>query len=724
MTVMPSVGELVGGIRARLLGTSDTVCLERASLVTEAFREHAEAPMPLRRAHAFAHVLRHMTLDLHSNPVFAGNTSARPRAWMLVPEHGLVAGDTQVFIENDGLEGILDGAIPQEMSDFWRDRSVGGGCDPGHLAVDLDTVVHRGLRALVARVEALAGRGSPEQQTYRQAMRLTLCAVMDWAGRYAAAASAAADSVTEPVLRACHRRVAAACRRVPAEPARDLFEGLQAIVFVHLALAIEGHGMSVSIGLPDRVLAPLLDPAAEAGGTADLIAAFLLKITANSVFGRGSKTQAITVGGCDHEGKDASNPLTRAFLEAADRARVGDPHVFLRWHDGLEPGLKTHAAELLSRGLSMPLLVHDRPTIAGLVGAGISPEDAARYCIIGCNELGIPGLSAESANCRAGTIQLLGLLNRVLLQNPAPDRVESPAALLPALETALEQALRDAREHWVRHFERLPERAPVPFSSALMNGCIEAGDDMIRAMKYRLPGLYERGLTNAANAMAAIEELVFNRKELSLAELVEALRGDLRDESLRRRLRQAPRWGNDDPAADRWALELLALRERVLRRIDAEFGQSAHLVCHVVRSLHHVDGRRIAASPDGRRGGSPVADSIGAEGGTSSRGPTAVLKSVSRIDTARYYRGGTNLNLTLPKGPTRPQALLALMESFFAAGGQELQVNCLHPEELRAAQAHPGQHGDLVVRFAGLSARFVDLSRQEQNEIIARTESF
>ncbi len=708
-------------VRDELMATRDTVCLQRARLVTEAYREHEGDPPPLRRARALAHVLAHMDLDLASNPVFAGNTSCRPRAWMLIPEHG-ITNDTQVLLENEGLDNLLDGQIPDDMAEFWAGRSFGGAAGIGHLAVDLQRVVHEGLEPLLAETRRHADDSDPERRVYREAMTIGLEAVIHWAHRYADAAEEAARREREPVVRAAHERVARACRQVPARPARDLFEGLQAIVLTHLAIALEGHGMSVSIGLPDRVLAPFLDDAFDPEEATNLVAAFMLKIAANSLFGRGSKTQAITVGGADHLGRSRSNDLTTCFVEACDRVRIGDPHLFLRWHESLPAAVKRRAAAMLARGVSMPLLINDAPTAQGFMNAGVAAGDAWEYCVIGCNELGIPGRSAESATAMAGTIQHLELLNQTLLEAPDPEAFRDMGRVLAALEETMGRRAREMRRNGAAHRRRMAEQVPTPFTSALMRGCIARGRDMLVGMDYHLPGVYERGLTNAANALAAIEEVVFGERVASMTELVEALRADLADGALRSRLLSAPKWGNDDDRADRWALELVAMRERVLDAVDAEFASAPHMVCHVVRSLHHVDGRRIAASPDGRLAWTPVADSIGAQMGTARTGPTGVLNSVLKLDAARYYRGGYNLNVTLPKAAATPEVILALVETFFGEGGQELQINALDAAVLRAARDNPERYGDLVVRFAGLSSRFVDLSPVEQEELIQRAE--
>ncbi len=716
---------LVEQARERLLSAKDTVCLQRARLVTEAYRRHESDPPALRRARAFAHVLAHMDLDVDSNPVFAGNTSSRPRGWMLIPEHGFGV-NRQIALENDGLDSILDGRIPDDMREYWAGndipRSAGGTAGVGHLAVDMERVVHEGLEAIITETNGYPDDPDPERRNYRKAMATALRAVVDWAHRYVRAAETAARSASDPIVRAAHLRVARACRQVPGRPARDLFEALQAMVLTHLAVAIEGHGLSISIGLPDRVLAPFIGDGFDPEATTELIAAWLLKIASNSYQGRGSKTQAITVGGLDHRGRDQCNALTFCFLDAFDRVRVGDPHLFLRWHERMDEGVKRRAVEMLASGASVPLLVNDEQTARGFVQVGADEEDAWDYCVIGCNELGIPGRCMQSAVPFGGLIEHIELLNCMLLDHSDPDEICNMPVLLACLEETLSRQVIESRRRSEARWVNMSARVPTPFTSALMQGCAERGEDLLTGMRYRFAGVYERGLTNAVNALAAIEKVVFEEHRLTMSELVEAMRGDFEDEHVRRMLRQAPKWGNDDDRVDRWALRLVEMRERALDMADERFGGRTHMVCHVVRSLHHIHGQRIAASPDGRRAWTPVAESIGAEVGTALGGPTALLNSVLKLDAARYFRGGYNLNLTLPKSSALPQVLRPLIEAFFAGGGQELQVNCLDVDTLRAARQDPERYHDLVVRVAGFNARFVDLSAVEQEEIIRRAE--
>jgi pyruvate-formate lyase len=183
---------------------------------------------------------------------------------------------------------------------------------------------------------------------------------------------------------------------------------------------------------------------------------------------------------------------------------------------------------------------------------------------------------------------------------------------------------------------------------------------------------------------------------------------------------RAPKWGNDDDRADAWGVRLQEARQRAVRRTCEATDTPWIFTCHVVRSLHHLDGKHTPATPDGREAGEPLADSLGAQCGTNTVGPTGILNSVLKIPAATFD-GVYNLNLTLMQTPH--DILAALVGAFFEAGGQELQVNVLDASKLRDARKHPERFRDLVVRVAGLSARFIELSNLEQAELIRRAEA-
>jgi pyruvate-formate lyase len=238
----------------------------------------------------------------------------------------------------------------------------------------------------------------------------------------------------------------------------------------------------------------------------------------------------------------------------------------------------------------------------------------------------------------------------------------------------------------------------------------------------------------AVNGLSVIEQVVLRDRSVSFGDPVEALRDNLdvhgeigpigRISRIRQILLNAPKWGNDDDRADKWTEVWSEMRERTLREVEDEIGDKRHVVQHVIRSLHHIDGAKLGATPDGRLAGTPTADSIGPTVGTALEGPTALLNSVMKLRPSRYWQGGYNLNLTvspaLAADPHLRDNLLAMVEVFFAHGGQELQIGCLDADMLRDAKAHPEKYPHLLVRIAGFNALFAKLSSAEQNELIAR----
>jgi pyruvate-formate lyase len=710
--------DLTKAVRTTLFEAEDSVCLQRARLLTEVYTVHENDPPPIRQARYFAHILAGMDLDLSSNPIFAGNTSSRPRAMMLNPEYGFSV-DKQTELENPGLASVMEEGVPDDLREFWADRSLGKGSSAsiGHLAVDLHTVVHEGLESVIQAARHAGTDGGDAQSNYRAGMVIALQAVCDWSLRYSKKAALMAENEGDALRRDLYLRISDACRNVPGKPARNLFEGLQAIALVHLATAIEGQGVSVSIGLPDRVLAPFIDSAVAAEEVVDLISGFLLKIAANSFQGRGSKTQAITVGGADSAGIDQCNALTLAFLDACAAVRVGDPHLFLRWHPGIDPTVEQRASELLSEGLSMPLLISDTATAGGLINAGIHPEHAWEYCVIGCNELGIPGRLSESAYPAGGSIQYLSALNDTIGD---PDCPASMEGVLQGMSTRMAEALESDRESGRVQKQLLATRLPTPFTSALMHGCVATGTDLLLGMEYHCAGVYERGFTNAVNGLAAINELCFEKSSMTLSELSTHIDEDFADIAALQSIVACPKWGTGDDSTDALAERLLRAREAALGVVYGPDSPVLPVVCHVVRSLHHLGGAALGATPDGRRRGAPLADSIGAETGTASGGLSGILRSVARIKSNAYYRGGYNLNITVSPETATADILASLVRGFFTQGGQELQINCLSADVLNQAMAHPTAYGDLIVRIAGFSARFIDLPEMEQLELVER----
>lgn len=714
------INTLLPQIEDRLFDAVDTVCLERATLLAHAYEMHVHEPVPIKRAMALDHVLSHMTLNLSDNPVFAGNTSSRLRAWMLTPECSW-SQPNQVFIEHDELsQAWVDAQIPEKLRQKWIDlgQSGHGSGGVGHVSIDYGMVVREGLAGVIKRLDQSV-EDSPSAITYRQAMKLTCDAMIKWAHRLADHAQSLAITETDPVVRACHQRVVESCQHVPEHHARNLHEALQAMLLVHLGLALEGQGQSISIGLPDRALSDFCNEVnADFQGSVQLIRAFLIGVASNSFTGRGSKTQAITLGGALPDGSDACNSITMAFLHAFEKTAVADPHCFFRWHPDVEKTTWDKVISLLSKGRSMPLLVNDQQVVPGLIHAGVAAKDAWDYCIIGCNELGIPGRLSECSAAYGLGINDLAILNEVIRNTP--DDFSDTMSIVTAWQDRLEERLTKGwgkRNEALKHHRRT---IPMTLTSCLCHGCAEAGRDWVDGQNYHLPGCFTRGSANAINALAAIDQLVFKEHRYALSQMLTMLDADA--PQIYTDIDTAPKWGNDDDVADQWALALGVARKQAMENARLAQGVDTPplILCHVVRSLHHVDGKHIPATPDGRHAFEPVGDSIAAICGTTTQGPTAILNSVLKIDALGEFAGIYNNNLSLPGNQASPPVLKAMVEAFFEDGGQELQVNVLDYRKLLAARENPSAYKDLVVRIAGLNARFIELSQAEQDEIIRR----
>ncbi|MBL4701140.1 MAG: hypothetical protein JKX85_07770 [Phycisphaeraceae bacterium] len=389
---------------------------------------------------------------------------------MLIPEASWQI-PSQLFIEHDEITAQwLDEQIPESLKATWQDLGQSGhSSGSGHLSIDYALIVKQGIHGVLAKLDQPTVQ-TLKSQTTRKAMRLTCEALIKWANRLADHAQQLADTCDDPTLATCHQRVANACRHVPQYPARDLFEALQSMMLIHLSLALEGQGLSISIGLPDRALDAFIHQVDEDfQGSVQLIRAFLVGIASNSYTGRGSKTQAITLGGALPDESDAANSVTLAFLHAFEQTPVADPHCFFRWHPNVDSAIWDKVIALLSKGRSMPLLVNDQQVVPGLVASGITKDDAWNYCVVGCNELGIPGRLSECSACYGLYFNDLKLLNEGIRQNP--DTFKNTQQIVEHWGQAFENAISRSMPHRTKQLHHHRETLPMMVTSCFCHGC-------------------------------------------------------------------------------------------------------------------------------------------------------------------------------------------------------------------------------------------------------------
>jgi len=269
---------------------------------------------------------------------------------------------------------------------------------------------------------------------------------------------------------------------------------------------------------------------------------------------------------------------------------------------------------------------------------------------------------------------------------------------------------------------------PTPLTSCFFDGCVEQAQDMVRGTRYNVLSCGGIALANAVDCLAAVREVVYEQRQATLAQVAQACAADFQGfERLRARLQAAPKHGNDDPRLDDVIRLVERLRDEPMKALCRDprdrrpFGN-----CPVVRSGAVMQGRVTPATPDGRRAGTPLASSVAAAMGCERTGPTAVLNSIAKLRAAESWQCGYQANLRFHAGmvadPNQRAKLRAMLNVYFAQGGQQLQINVVDTATLRAAQQNPEQYRDVVVRVAGFSEFFVNLTPDMQEEIIARTE--
>jgi formate C-acetyltransferase len=528
-----------------------------------------------------------------------------------------------------------------------------------------------------------------------------------------------------------------------------------------LGLCLDGQQHGISFGRVDQYLGSYYDADIAAGrithGKAqEMLDLFYLKIAEmNKIWpyfatlsGPGyTSGQLMTIGGVTKEGKDATNAVSFMMLQSAGRLVLHDPPQSLRIHKGTPQELWEAAIETTQIAGGVPTFENDDIIIPALMERGLPIESARNYCLIGCVE---PQSCGDEWACPGGngTESFFNLLNAFLLginngYNPfrgsdgkLGGQAGLPTGYLYEMKTFDEvlDAVKKQIEYFVNWHISLvntweyiaSEHMQLPLLSATIDGCMESGRDVMKGgAKYNSTGNAAIAIGNIADGLAVVKYMVYDKNLITARELYDAIMANWEGkEDLRQQiLNEAPHYGNDNEYPDqfaRWASDIYG------NAVNAATGPRGRYAAGLYPVTAHVlFGMLTAASPDGRKTGEPLADGISPVQQMDKSGPTATLKSVSVIDQKKFSNG-TLLNMrfhpTALKNETGKAKLIALIRTYFALGGMEMQFNIVSGKTLRKAQEKPEEYRDLVVRIAGFSAYFVELYKASQDDIIKRTE--
>ncbi len=601
------------------------------------------------------------------------------------------------------------------------------GGDSGHFHPDYEKLFRVGIGGIADEIRGRREKAeTDEQRTFYDACEIAIEGMSTYARRVGDACDEMA--ATDPDYADDWRGLAAICRRVATEPPATFHEAMQLMFINIIALWFgEDHGLTAP-GRLDQTLRSFYEADLAAGRITrerafDLICG--LYIQCNMILHPGSAVGVI-VGGRDADGRDVTNDLTYLCLEARLATHLVYPTVGIAWHKETPQELMDYGCRLLSTGLGCPAFFNDELISQALQDNGATAPDSTNYMNSTCVEIKVVGASniwvtAPYFNCAQA---LLDVMDRIADGSAAePETFDGLNALV---RENLAQTVRETAEHLDAAWRARAETGCFPLASCVISDCLERGKDFDRGgARYNWVENSFVGLANLVDGLLAIKHLIYESNELTLSELRGILQANFAGhEPLRQRiLTNIPSYGADNDEADALAVEWATFMAETT--ISNQVGPHHYVPGYFCWVMHGRLGSRTGATPDGRKAGVPFADGAGAAQGREVCGPTASVLSTTKW-SHRHALGGLVHNLRLSDNALRTQAdivaLRTLLETYLRRGGFEIQINVVSTAILRDAQEHPEEHADLLVRVAGYSDYFTNLSPEMQEEIIARNE--
>ncbi|MBT9169119.1 MAG: Choline trimethylamine-lyase [Syntrophomonadaceae bacterium] len=626
-----------------------------------------------------------------------------------------------------------------------------------HTIPDYASVVNRGLKALKQEAEekehALGVSGEDQNKKhFYQAVKLAIEGVLSFAQNLSYEAQRLARTESNANRRRELETMADICATVPGDKSNTLQEALSAIWICKIALHQENANVGLSLGRLDQILYNLYCRDIARGMTVsqavELIGCFWLKLadhvplvpdTGEELFGGTGSNQALTLGGVDEQGNDAVNDLTYVMLRATELLRLRDPNVNCRYHPEVNPPeyLRRLCEVNINTGAT-PCFHNDLSAIEALVGQGVSLEHARDYSIVGCVE---PVSSGRTyGHTGAILMNLTSALEMALFQGKhrltedeqigpqtaAPETMNSFEEFRKAFETQLEWLAEQAvtlnnnfgRAHQMIH--------PTPLLSALIEGCMKRGRDVIEGgALYNSSGVAIIGLAEVVDSLSAIKEFIFDKKTVSFAKMMEAIKHNWEGpyRKLRRIVKTSrEKFCTDSKMAKENADYLIDFLHRIFQS-KQNYREGRYTVGYWTMTYHAGLGLLMGALPSGRGKGEPLPSGITPVSGSAPQ-LTPCLNFVAHLDHTKITNGHA-LNLKYTPSPNRELMITKFaqtVEAYMKMGGLQVQFNIINRATLEDARRNPAKYPDLLVRVSGYTAYFKDLNPTMQGEIITRAE--
>jgi len=776
-------------LREQSLNATETITAERAQLITRfyATREAQGLSAPVLRARAFEYLLRNKAICINDGELIVGERGPAPKATPTYPEislHSLqdlniLDSREKVFFRvSDDVKKIYS----EEIIPFWKGRSnrdrimermtpewlaaykAGIFTEfqeqraPGHTVLGYK-MFHTGFldlkKEIAAAAAALDFRNDPqayERSEELKAMDIACDAIIMYAGRHADRLEEMASEEKDATRRTELRKMAAVCRRVPANAPETFHEMLQHYWFIHLGVVTELNPWdSFNPGRLDQHLWPVYNKGVESATLTpeeayELLGCFWVKFNNHpsppkmGVTAQESNTYTdfclINLGGVKPDGTNAVNPMTYILLDVIQEMRILQPSSMVQVSRKNPDSFVHKALDIIRTGFGQPSVFNTEAIIQELLRQGKSIVDARNGGASGCVETGAFGTECYWLT---GYFNLVKILE-VTLNNGFDPRTGvqvGPKTGDPASFSTFDEFMLAYKEQ-INYFADVKIRGnnviektfaihlPVPFLSLLLEDCIANGRDYnAGGARYNTTYIQGVGLGSITDILTSIRFNIYDRKRFTWGELLTALQNNFEGAEQMQYdiIYNTPKYGNDDDYADAQAVSVFEFFHDAVSGKPTPRG-GIHRINMLPTTSHVYFGNVTGATPDGRKAWVPLSEGISPFQGVDRQGPTAVIKSASKIDHLRT--GGTLLNQKFSpeffEDEGSYQKLTALIRSYFSLDGHHIKFNVVNADTLREAQKHPELYRDLIVRVAGYSDYFNDLGEDLQNEIIRRTE--
>lgn len=610
----------------------------------------------------------------------------------------------------------------------------------------------------LTRLENLSNDADNDKKEFLQAIVIMSDAIILWADRHSKKAAEVAESESDPARKAELLEIARIAAKVPRYPAETFHEALQSQWFIQVFSRLEQKtGATISNGRMDRYLYPyyakdLKEGRIDREKAKELFQCMWLAMAqyqdlyispAGVKFNEGyAHWEAVTVGGVDENGNDAVNELTYILLENKREFPLNYPDLAARVHSGSSDEYLREVAVTIKEGSGFPKLINDEEVIPLLKAKGADAASANDYAVSGCTEVRMPNLDTFTTPCaflNIGAVVELALRNGrmkkygdelLTIETGDPRTFTKWEDFLNAFVAQEKYILGITfRQQEVANKTR-PKHFASPLGSALHKLCMESCTDLHAE---KIPGGIDFGyfdfigLGTAADSLSSIKKHIYENKDLDWDSVLEAIDHDFEGyEAIRSRLQNSPAYGNDDPYADELA--------KLIDRVGVEFAHDNAGKLGINIDLRYVSqssnvpfGKVVSALPNGRKAGTALSDGSSASQGADIKGPTSVLLSNYNTKNTDYNnRASRLLNIKLSpsvvQGEEGTQKLIAFIRAWCKLKLWHLQFNIINRETLLKARENPEQYRSLLVRVAGYSAYFTELSYDLQEDIIERTE--